>query len=203
MKGHEVEVKFYLSDLPRFMARLETARACLEQARIHEVNYRYDTADGALTASHRVLRLRKDMRARLTYKDAALSGQQVAVRREIEFEVSNFDAAHEFLQALGYRLHVQYEKFRTTYRLGEAEITLDEMPYGNFCEIEAPDVEAIRAAASQLGLKWEARCVESYLALFETVKARRDISARHLTFTELANYSFTPADFGLIAADAA
>lgn len=202
MKGHEVEAKYYLNDLPGFTARLEAAGARQSKARVHEVNLRYDTPGGSLTASHRVLRLRKDSRARLTYKDAALAGQEVAVRREIEIEVSSFDAAHELLEALGYRVSVAYEKYRTTYHLGEAEVSLDEMPYGNFCEIEAPDAEAIRTASVELGLSWEARCAESYLALFETVIASRGIPARHLTFSELADYTFAPADFGLLAADA-
>lgn len=40
------------------------------------------------------------------------------------------------LQELGYVVSEVYEKYRTTYKLNVLQITLDEMPYGMFVEIE-------------------------------------------------------------------
>ena len=56
MSSHEqeVEVKFYLSNLPALEQRLRLASAELIQKRVHEINYRYDTPDAALTRAHRV-----------------------------------------------------------------------------------------------------------------------------------------------------
>ena len=58
--------------------------------------------------------------------------------RKSKFEVSSFDNAKALLEALGYRVSVMYEKYRTTYDWGGCEVTLDEMPYGDFAEIEGP-----------------------------------------------------------------
>ncbi|MDZ4158922.1 MAG: class IV adenylate cyclase [Anaerolineaceae bacterium] len=201
MKGYEVEAKFYLNDLAGLAARLQAAGARLIQEQVHEINLRFDTPDNALTAGRRVLRLRKDVRAYLTYKDPALLDQQVSVRREIEFEVGSFEAARSLLEALGYEVSVMYEKYRTTYTLGGAQVVLDEMPYGDFTEIEAADPELIRSLAAALGLDWEARCAESYLGLFYALKTRRAISARHLVFAEINKGDITPEDLGLRAAD--
>lgn len=110
---------------------------------MHEINLRYDTPEGSLTRAHRVLRLRLDQRAIMTYKGPAEPGHAVSVRQEIEIEVSNFTSASHLLEALGYQVMIMYEKQRATYLLHDVRITLDELPFGNFCELEGPDAEKI------------------------------------------------------------
>jgi hypothetical protein len=74
-----------------------------------------------------------------------------------------------------------YEKYRRSYRLGECEIELDELPIGAFAEIEGPPaVVPVQAAA--LGFDWSERLVDSYAGLFERVRARLRLKARDLTF---------------------
>jgi adenylate cyclase class 2 len=140
----ELEVKFYLPDLPALRARLETAGAQLVQPRVHEINLRFDTPSGDLTRSYRVLRLRQDTEARLTYKGPGELVDGVRSRQELEFTVSDFGTARHFLEALGYEVSVMYEKYRATYTLRGVLVTLDEMPYGYFAEIEGPDGASIR-----------------------------------------------------------
>ena len=193
----EIEAKFYLTNLPALQQRLVELGAALFQERVREINLRFDWPDGSLTAQQRVLRLRQDASAWLTYKGKAQAGEQVAVRQEIEVQVSDFDSARRLLEALGYQVSVMYEKYRQSYRLGDVVITLDEMPYGHFCEIEAPDVESILATAARLGLRWEARISASYLALFERLKQNRGLDLRHLSFDELAGLVVNPQDLGV------
>lgn len=45
----EIEAKFLLHDPSRLAARLETLGAPVTAVRVHEVNLRFDTPDGALT----------------------------------------------------------------------------------------------------------------------------------------------------------
>jgi adenylate cyclase class 2 len=45
------------------------------------------------------------------------------------------------LADLGYRPKVVYEKKRETWRLGAAEIVIDELPFGLFMEIEGSETE--------------------------------------------------------------
>ncbi len=197
----EIEVKFYLGNLPALEEKLRAAGAECVQPRVFERNLRFDLPDGSLTRQRRVLRLRSDRQAVLTYKSPALPGETVSIRQEIEVVVSDFEAAKRLLEALGYQVSVIYEKWRATYRLPDAEIVLDELPYGNFCEIEGTNSEAIQTLANQLGLDWSARILESYLALFERLKTKRQLALEHLSFAEVSSIPVTAADLDLRPAD--
>ncbi len=191
----EIEAKFLLRDPAAFRQRLEKIGAALIKPRRYELNQRFDLPDGSLTRAHRVLRLRQDGRALLTYKGAGLEGTEVAVRQEVEVEVNDADACRRLLEALGYQVSMIYEKYRTTYRWGESEIVLDEMPFGWFCEIEAPDADSIHQLAEQLQLNWEARIAMGYYTLFDRLKSVSGWSMRDLTFE---NFRQQPVDLQII-----
>jgi adenylate cyclase class 2 len=199
--NQEIEAKFYLSRPQDYLQRLQSLRAELLIPRQHELNLRFDTPDSALTHERRVLRLRKDQGAHLTYKSPAQPGQSVSVREEIEVEVSNFDNTRLLLEALGYHVSIFYEKWRTTYRMGQVLVTLDEMPYGVFSELEGPNPVAIQECAAKLELDWEARCAESYLALFNQLCQARGLHLQNLSFAELAGIQVSPDDLGVRPAD--
>jgi len=107
-KDSEIEVKFYVTDLEALEKRLQSIDAVLIQPRTMELNLRFDTPEHELEDGFRVLRLRMDTAARMTYKGPSMGLQGVRVRQEIEFEVSDFDAARALLQALGYRVIMIY-----------------------------------------------------------------------------------------------
>lgn len=197
----ELEIKLYLADLPAFKSKLESINASLVEPRLHEVNLRFDLPEGELTKNLQVLRLRQDTRARMTYKGPGETIDGVYARREIEFSVSDFQSAQTLLEALGYRVSLMYEKFRTMYTLEGLQITLDEMPYGNFTEIEGADTSAIHRVAGELDLSWEARILESYTSLFDLLKEKRGLTFRDLSFTNFSDLHISPADLGVIPAD--
>ncbi len=200
-KDQEVEVKFYINSLHALEQRLKSFKAELIQQRVHEINYRFDLPDGSLTRSQCILRLRQDQRATLTYKGPAQPDQPVSVRKEIEVEVSNFNSTKNILEALGYEISTMYEKQRTTYLMRNIEVTLDEMPYGSFIEMEGPDADSIQAAAAELGLDWSARVLGSYLGLFALVKNKLNLTAKHLTFADFSPLGITAEDLGVRPAD--
>src|SRR5688572_8777912 len=138
----ETEIKLYVPHLELVQVRLERVGAKLTAPRVYERNVRYENAEKSLTPNGIVVRLRQDSRVRLTYKEGGSVQEHVVSRTEIEVEVSDFDAMEIILGKLGYHPHMVYEKYRTTYELDDAEIVLDEMPYGNFVEIEG-DKEVI------------------------------------------------------------
>ena len=197
----EKEVKFYLNDLPALEKRLQALGAECIQPRTHEFNLRFDTKERKLSQSRQVLRLRKDVRSLITYKGPADPNSDVAARRELEVEVSDFEETHALLEALGYILFIQYEKYRTTYRLDETEVVLDEMPFGNFMEIEGPDSMTIKKVAEKLKLNWEAHSKLSYLALFEILRMNLKLTAKNILFKEFHQNEYGSKDFGLVAAD--
>jgi adenylate cyclase class 2 len=178
----EQEAKFRISNPQALRSRLEALGAVLMLDHQHEINIRFDQADGSYKAEHKVLRLRIDQKARLTYKGAAQEGTEVSVRKEIEFEVNDADAATAFLQCLGFQPFETYEKYRTTYHLHGLEVVLDELPYGDFVEIEGEDEDQIHQTADALGLNWEKRCKFSYLELFYHLNEKHGLDCAHLTF---------------------
>lgn len=192
MKGEEIEVKLYVRNLANIQSRLLDLGASLLEPRAHENNLRYDLPDGNLRAGKRVLRLRQSGDARLTYKGPAEERDGVMARTEIEFTVGDFDAAKQFLASLGYVEVAVYEKFRTTYAMDSTHIMLDELPYGNFVEIEGPDTASIRALAVRLNLDFEAAIPASYLALFERLCTDRALDPSCLTFESLNHIHITP-----------
>jgi len=198
---HEVEVKFYLSDRSSFEDRLRRIGAELIHERVLEKNYRFDTPDLALSREHRVLRLRQDDASIITYKGPSTIVDGVVDRQEIEFTVSDFNAARQLLESLGYQQSISYEKWRTTYLLDELEITIDEMPFGNFTEIEGGDAKSIQSVARKLALEWSAGITESYLMLFDRVKNQKKMDLRDLTFAAFHDIQVSPRDLGVKPAD--
>jgi adenylate cyclase, class 2 len=199
--NQEIEVKFYIADMPVLQTRLEELGAHLVHGRTHEINLRFDTPEGDLLRQYQVLRLRQDSKARLTYKGPAQTLEGARARQEIEFTVSDFSSARAFLEALGYQVVMMYEKYRTTYEMEGMEILLDEMPYGSFLEIEGPDPAGLHRFAQALQLDWDSAAPDSYTALFENLRARLGFTFRDLSFANLAKLDVTAADLGLRAAD--
>ncbi len=197
----ETEVKFYIRDLSRLKFQLESLGARLIQERGLETNIRFDLPDARLRAKGRVLRLRQDTAARLTYKGASKKQQGILSREEIELVVEDFEKAKQFLEALGYQKLAYYEKYRTTYELNETHIMLDELPYGSFVEIEGENIEVIRAVVDQLHLNWETAIATSYIALFERVRQALELSFQDISFENFAGISVDGTHLGALAAD--
>src|SRR5512147_1815212 len=99
----ENAAKFYVQDLEKIESRLQDLEARLIQPRVLETNIRFDLPGARLRSKGRVLRLRQDTEARLTYKDSGKSEQGVINRTEIEFTVGDFEKAKLLLEALGYQ----------------------------------------------------------------------------------------------------
>ena len=200
VNNSEIEAKFHVRDLSKVAARLAEVNANLTQPRTHEVNLRFDTPEHSLRQSGRVLRLRQDNKIRMTYKSASEKSDGILSRTEIEFAVEDFDKAKQFLEALGYKTLVMYEKFRTTYELNGTRIMLDELPYGNFIEIEGNSNQEIRSTADKLGLKWVTIEI-SYHALFERLCKARNLTIKDLSFENFNGMPISADELGIRPAD--
>ena len=210
----EIEAKFYVSNLEPIRKRILKLNARKLSERHLERNWRFDQPGGELTATGTVLRLRsippiadptasapiqQKLSPTLTVKQ---KGDQPELREEIEFEISDPDAAVDFLEALGYHVVSMYEKYREYFAIDTCELMLDELPFGQFVEIEGPSLVAIRGTAEDLGLQWERRVASSYLEIFDHLK-----SSLHLPFDEATFDNFShiatlePGSMSLTAAN--
>ncbi len=182
----ETEVKLYTPDHAPLRARLHALGAVLVKPRTLERNARYDDRNNQLMYEGVVLRLRQDDNVRLTYKDGGSSINGIVTRQEFEVTVSDFDTMHHILEHLGYTVFMTYEKYRTTYMLEGAEVVLDELPYGNFTEIEG-DIPTIERVMDLLGLADAPRMPQSYARIFRTVKENMGLTFDNLTFANFEN----------------
>jgi adenylate cyclase class 2 len=199
--GQEREAKFFVSGLEKFSMRLHELKAHLIQPRVLETNIRFDLPDGSLRASSRVLRLRQDTEAHLTYKSGGQNHEGVLARQEIEMIVEDFDKALQLLEGLGFQKSMYYEKYRTTYRLENVLVMLDEMPFGNFVEVEGETADQIRAISTQLDLEWTAAIGAGYTALFETVRKSLNLPFQDISFGNFEGINVTSDDLNVTAAD--
>lgn len=191
----EIEAKFFVTDLPSLRGKIIAQGATVKQKRVYEQNLRFDTSNMALSMEGKVLRLRQDERARLTFKRPGYLQDKVLVRPEFEVEVSDFAQTRQILEGLGYLVYSLYEKYRETLTIGDVDVMLDEMPYGNFVEIEGPTTQAVKALVKKLDLNFEKRIGLSYMALFDHLKAAKKLNVRDLTFENFEGITFSPADF--------
>lgn len=201
MAFQEREIKFHIQNLAALAERLRICGAELTRERTLERNLLMDTKDRSLQKSARLLRLRQDDRARVTYKENARVENGIRSRTEIEFTVDNFAVARKLFEGLGYQATLIYEKFRVVYRLGDVEVTLDELPFGDFVEIEAPNNVMIEGVAQILGLDWSRGIAINYLGLFEIARQKLGFSFNDLTFENFLGVEVMPGDLGIAPAD--
>src|SRR5664279_4951443 len=191
----ETELKLYVPLLNAVARKIETAGGKISAPRILERNVRYDDDARDFDQTGTVLRLRQDTRARLTYKDGErLLGEYGTSRFEAEVEVSDFENMETILGKLGFHSMLVYEKYRTTYQFERAEVTLDEMPYGNFVEIEG-DETAIGRIVDLLQLHDAKRMSASYTTLFKFVKKNMGLDFNDLTFANFKGISVPESAF--------
>ena len=148
----EIEKKYRLTKKQRaeLLRRLPQIGAT-PQGEEFEENTLY--AGDILDVGKCVLRLRRvGDNAILTYKERYPSSSSIKRQREEETVVSDAEAMESILDALGFTPALIYEKRRATWQLGEAEIALDELPFGLFMEIEGPEA-SIRKVERLLAIK--------------------------------------------------
>ncbi len=201
MEDMEREIKFYIQDLPAVAEKLKLCGAELTRPRILERNLRLDTTERTLMQKGRMLRLRQDDRVRITYKANARIEDGVIARTEIEFGADDIEKARRLFEGLGYQVVVTYEKYRREYQLGDVTVMLDELPFGDFLEIEASNNTLIEGVAMILGLDWAKGINTNYLGLMQIVKTNLGLPFDDLIFENFQDLDVTPLDLMVEPAD--
>ena len=199
--NQEIEVKFLISNLPALLEKTQNLGAIELRPRMLEVNLRFDTPDRKLSERAQVLRLRQDDQAILTFKSPGQIVDGVISRTELEVVVSDFQSTRAILEALGFQVFMTYEKYRQNFQLNNLVASVDEMPYGNFIELEGESPEHVRATAALLGLDWDQRINLSYTALLGLYNQNTGNTFRDISFATFAGLSVLPEQLGLAYAD--
>ena len=201
MNGQETEVKFYVRDLKKIELHLLELKAELIQPRTHEVNFRYDLPDGSLRANGQVLRLRRDANVILTYKGPSDIIDGVFSRTELETTMGDLETAQRVFEALGYVQILIYEKYRATYKINNCHIMLDELPYGDFVEIEGAEASSLRKMTLQMGLNFDSAVGAGYSRIFENYNLKYGLPSSDLTFEALHAKKPSSEELDVHAAD--
>lgn len=148
----ETEKKYRLS--PRRLDEITARLAELDaefRKEVFEVNYQH--RGGEMDERGATLRLRKigDFSV-LTYKEKIKTEDGSKQRIEYETSIADVDAMEKIIERLGYRLTAVYEKRRKYWHMGDVEVVLDELPFGQYMELEGM-IEDIEKAEKLLGLK--------------------------------------------------
>jgi adenylate cyclase class 2 len=149
--GTEIEKKYRLTEQQRDRVVRRLKELGLEsEGQEFEENILFNGPN--LDTQTSILRLRRvGERAILTYKHRMQSSTSIRHQREDETGIQYADAMNDILDGLGYKPSLIYEKRRTTWHAGNAEIVLDELPFGLFLEVEG-DEDAIMDVEKLLGL---------------------------------------------------
>ncbi|MDY6839344.1 MAG: class IV adenylate cyclase [Thermodesulfobacteriota bacterium] len=188
----EIEVKFYLGDVAGVRERI-LALGATSCGRVFEANIRFEDEARGLKERGVLLRLRKDDKARLTFKSPPSNpDEDFKIHRELEIEVDDFETCRAILEDLGFHEEQAYEKWRETFTLGETKLLVDTMPYGTFLEIEGEKAD-IRHISNLLDLKWEERILLNYLEIFDIVRQEEHLAFNDITFE---NFRVRPVEIG-------
>jgi adenylate cyclase, class 2 len=168
----EIEKKYRLTKKQReaITGRLRKLGAAPGELEVEENTiYR----GGRLELGGCALRLRRvNGRALLTFKERVPSKSPIKHQREEETEVADANAVAAILRSLDFRPALVYEKRRTRWLLGKAEIAMDELPFGLFMEIEGSEKDIIQVE-KQLGAEALPAVNETYPMLTSQLGQKR------------------------------
>lgn len=193
----EVEVKIHIGDLEAFRARLAKAEATVIAERYRERNQLYTSPHRDFEQEGIVLRLRRDAENKIALKTPSHDTTQgTNTRNEFETTIGDMQVMDDILRQLGYKHGPFYEKYRTIYVLpgSNAEIMVDELPFGNFVEIEGTP-GAIEDAIQRLGLEGAHRIHTNYAGLLRAVERSQGLNIEKATFNSFELIKVDPSLF--------
>ncbi len=145
----EIEIKLRIDDITTIRRKIEQLDARLDKVRYFEENTLYDYPSQALYQKRQALRLRKiKNKTFLAFKGAPQQSRKFKIRDEFETEVKNEKQMKHILKSLGLVPVFGYKKWRTVYRKKRLKICLDELPIGNFIELEGERKDIVKFAKS-------------------------------------------------------
>lgn len=132
----EIEIKFKVDDIDSIKNKLLKLGCVFSSDLIQKDTIFIPDLNDIATGEGKIfIRIRKvNDKNELTLKRQSNSTSQ---SKEIEFEISNFDSAYDFLETLGLKEWVTVEKKRVTTKYKDFNICIDSVKrLGDFIEIE-------------------------------------------------------------------
>ena len=167
----EKEVKFEIDNIDSFIKKLKS----LDAKFIHksfQKTIRFDNKDKELEKSGKFLRVRSGEKNIMTMK-IKKDNKNVFEREEIELEISDIENARKIINQLGFDYERVMEKNRSDWNLDGIKISVDELPFGFFVELEGEE-DKIFKLIKKLGLNKSKKIIDTYWELFEKYKKKNN-----------------------------
>lgn len=179
----EYEARFLDVDVTALLDKLnaETAMRLMPRTLMRRIVFKNSDIEGR----GGWLRLRDEgHRVTLTYKQTTGGPSAIDTTLEAEIVVSDFELTKNLLEAMGFTALRYQENYREEWKFGEVTLDLDTWPdLPTFLEIEGPDEESVRDAATNLGLSLAQASYGSVDEVYLTVLERDILAESALTFS--------------------
>lgn len=163
----EIEVKFKIDEVEKIKEKLIDLGVSLSKA-YKQTTYGFFSDDSISKGIFPRIRDEKDDIV-LTVKVKPKEESEYFERAEYSMKISSAKEGIDILKVLGYDEVKMFEKVRQEGELLNTKITLDELYFGTFLEIEG-EKEDIEKVIIKLGLENKKRLTKAYLALEEDYK---------------------------------
>lgn len=182
---YEIEMKFPMPHYgeDELISRLKALGAS-DGGKFFENNILFDTQHEFLSLNNRLLRLREyKNKYIITLKDKSnIKGGKFKIREEIETHVSDLFSTLEIFKRMGYNVKLIYQKYRRKMIIDKSEITIDNLPFGDYIEIEGSK-ESIEKLSEELELLTTDISNKSYVSLYCDICRKQNITpSPHIIF---------------------
>ena len=181
MEKIEKEIKLVVVDAEKLINLLKLNGAKLLN-KSKERTIRLDTENGDLENKGVFLRVRSGSKNTITMKEKIGDDVEVRARKETEFEIGDVENMAYILKKLGFSKEKIMEMYRVNYEYKGAVLSIDELSFGLFLEIEGTE-EQIIEIASELGYKVEDKILVTYWDLFEEFKTKNNLVLDNIEFS--------------------
>lgn len=159
---YETEVKLKVEDLGVVRERLGTLGARPKERVEDERDLLFRSSTNPQALEGQVLRLRlQGTEGMLTWKGTPRFEHGIKIREELQTTVSDAGTMRGILSRLGYEVRLEFSKSREYWDLRGLTVSLDELPFGSYVEIEG-DQDKLEQAVTELGLQNAERVEEGY-----------------------------------------
>lgn len=157
----EIEATYLDIDHEALRVKLRNLGAVCEEPLHDMFRATYDYTDLRLDKKAAWIRVRQEG-SKITMGYKQRQAETIDGMQEVEFTISDFDAACDFLDVIGLKQKARQETRREVWRLDDCEIMLDEWPWiPPYVEVEAASEVIVQAVSKQLGLDYSTALFDS------------------------------------------
>lgn len=169
----EREVKYSVTNPTELINKLKSQNAIFSGYHL-EKTIRVDKQNWKLSSKGTYIRLRTGFKNTLTLKKGRVKGSEVSERLEIEVEIDDVDLCHKLLQEMGLIESLVMEKYRMIWNINDTIITIDELPFGVYAEIEG-SIQNIKIISDLLGFDYDEKIIVTYWEIYKEIMETKKI----------------------------